>query len=213
MNHMTKIALAAAGILSMGALTACQSANTAKDTDHPQRMHGQKHDRHMTPEQREQMQEMRAERHEVMSQMKRACDGKAAGATAQVKAGGQTINGTCAMAFSMDKPERCEYSGRRGEHRPMGADQPERGEFRGMHMQRGEPLTDAKRAELTQQFDQRLAERQAKQQAIAKACLGKADGAAVQIKAGGQTINGKCEVRFQPKMPAQPAAPAPVKAS
>jgi hypothetical protein len=82
-----------------------------------------------------------------------------------------------------------------------------------MHMQRGEPLTDAKRAELTQQFDQRLAERQAKQQAIAKACLGKADGAAVQIKAGGQTINGKCEVRFQPKMPAQPAAPAPVKAS
>ena len=193
MNHMTKIALAAAGILSMGALTACQSANTAKDTDHPQRVHGQKHDRNMTPEQREQMQEMRAERHEVMSQMKQACDGKAAGAAAQVKAGGQTINGTCAMAFSMDKPER--------------------GEFRGMHMQRGEPLTDAKRAELTQQFDQRLAERQAKQQAIAKACLGKADGAAVQIKAGGQTIDGKCEVRFQPKMPAQPAAPAPVKAS
>ncbi len=43
--------------------------------------------------------------------------------------------------------------------------QADRGQFRGMHMHRGEPLTDAKRAELTQQYDQRLAQRQAREQA------------------------------------------------
>lgn len=208
MNNMTKIALAAAGVLSMGALTACQSANTPKDIDHPQKMHGQKHDRNISPEQREEMKQMRAERQEVMKQIQQACDGKAAGAAVQVKAGDKTIDGTCTMVFRADKQARGEHKPMRGEHRPM------RGDMQSpMHMQRGEPLTDAKRAELTKQFDQRLAERQAKQQAIAKACQGKANGAAVQIKAGAQTVNGKCEVRFQPNMPAQPAAPAPVKAA
>ena len=77
-------------------------------------------------------------------------------------------------------------------------------------MQRGEPLTDAKRAELTKQFDQRLAERQAKQQAILKACQGKTDGSAVAIKVGEQQINGQCKVRFQPKAPVAPTT-APVK--
>ncbi len=52
---------------------------------------------------------------------------------------------------------RAEHHSIKGEHRPM------RGEMGNtMHMQRDEPLTDARRAELTQQFDQRLAERQAK---------------------------------------------------
>lgn len=72
------------------------------------------------------------------------------------------------------------------------------------YMMRGhnaEPLTDAQRAELTKQFDQRLALRQAKQNAIAQACQGKANGTATQIILGEQTIQGKCEVRFQPKPP------------
>jgi len=90
---------------------------------------------------------------------------------------------------------------KRGEHPPMRGDQADRGEFRGMHMQRGEPLTDAKRAELTQQYDQRLAERQARQQTATKACQGQTDGKAVQLKVGTQTVDGKCIVHFQPKAP------------
>ncbi len=70
-----------------------------------------------------------------------------------------------------------------------------------MHMRSAEPLTDAKRAELVKQFDQRLAERQAHQQAIAQACQAKANGTAVQIKSGERTIAGKCEVRFIPNAP------------
>ncbi|WP_374664646.1 hypothetical protein [Acinetobacter sp.] len=201
MNNMTKIALVGASILSAGALTACQSTAAPKDADHGQMMkqhHGDQ-ERKMTPEQREQMKQMRAERHAMMKQMQQACDGKAVGTAMQVKAGDKTIDGTCLMTFKADHKARGEHKPMRGEHRPMHA---------GMHgqMQRGEPLTDAKRAELTKQFDQRLAERQAKQQAIAKACQGKTDGTAVAFKVGEQQINGKCAVRFQPNVVAPAAA-------
>ncbi len=132
---------------------------------------------------------------------------KAAGTAVQIQAGEKTLEGTCSMTF---KPEhkagqkmRGEQHSMKDEHRPM------RGEMRdGMHMQHDQPLTDARRAELTQQFDQRLAERQAIQQAIAKACQGQTHGKAIQIKVGVQTINGQCEIRFQPKAPvASPSAP------
>ena len=206
MHNITKTALIGAGILSMGALAACQSPNAAKEMQHPQNMHGAQHQRGMTPEQHEQMQRMRAERHDMMKQIRQACGGKTPGAAVQVSAGSRTVDGTCIMGFKADKPARGEHAMPDG-HRPM------HGSMHGsMHMQRGEALTDAKRAELTRQFDQRLAQRQAMQQAVQKACLGKADGAAVQIKAGAQTIDGKCEVRFQPAMPMHPAAPAPAKA-
>ena len=197
MNKMTKIALATASVLSVGALTACQSTQAPKDMEQSQHMHGHyQKDRHMTPEQREQFEKMRTERKQVMQDIKKACDGKAVGSAVQVKAGEQTLEGTCAISF---KPNRAEM--KRGEHRPMRGDQADRGEFRGMHVQRGEPLTDAKRAELTQQYDQRLAERQARQQAATKACQGQTDGKAVQLKVGTQTVDGKCIVHFQPKAP------------
>ena len=197
MNKMTKIALATASVLSVGALTACQSTQAPKDMEQSQHMHSHyQKDRHMTPEHREQFEKMRTERKQVMQDIKKACDGKAVGSAVQVKAGEQTLEGTCAISF---KPNRDEM--KRGEHRPMRGDQADRGEFRGMHMQRGEPLTDAKRAELTQQYDQRLAERQARQQAATKACQGQTDGKAVQLKVGTQTVDGKCIVHFQPKAP------------
>ncbi|RGD88808.1 hypothetical protein [Acinetobacter sp. SWAC57] len=212
MNKMTKIALATASILSVGALTACQSTQPPKDMDQPQRMHGHdKNDRRMSPEQREQFKEMRAEHKQVMQDMKKACDGKAVGTAVQIKAGEQNLDGTCAISF---KPNRDEM--KRGERPPMEDDhagqapmQGDRGEFRGMHMQHGEPLTDAKRAELTKQYAQRLAERQARQEAMAKACQGQPDGKSVQIKVGTQTVDGKCMVHFQPK----PPVPAPNQAS
>lgn len=210
MNSMTKIALVSASVLSIGALTACQSTNTVKDKDSDQArmMHGhqQKHDRKITPEQREQFKQVRAERKQMGEQIKQACDGKAVGSAVQIKASDKTIAGTCVMTFKADhqamKKMRAEHHQMKGEHRPM------RGDMKGMRMQQGEPLTNDKRAELTKQFDQRLANRQA----ILKACQGQANGKAVQIKVGTQTINGKCEVRFQPKAPVA-AAPAPVKSA
>ena len=203
MNSMTKIALVGASVLSIGALTACQSTNTVKatDNDHARMMHDhhQKHDRKMTPEQREKFQQARAERKQVIEQIQKACDSKAVGTAVQVKAGDKTIDGTCVMTFKADhkaaKHMRGEHRSMKGEHRPM------RGDINGMQMKRGEPLTNAQRAELTKQSDQRLAERQAKQQAILKACQGQTSGKAVQVKAGAQTINGKCAIRFQPKAP------------
>ena len=203
MNSMTKIALVGASVLSIGALTACQSTNTVqdKDSDHARMMHDhhQKHDRKMTPEQREKFQQARAERKQVIEQIQKACDSKAVGTAVQVKAGDKTIDGTCVMTFKADhkaaRHMRGEHRSMKGEHRPM------RGDINSMQMKRGEPLTNAQRAELTKQFDQRLAERQAKQQAILKACQGQTDGKAVQVKAGAQTIDGKCAIRFQPKAP------------
>jgi len=103
------------------------------------------------------------------------------------------------------KTARADFRGMKGEHRPM------RGDFRAVPGQASsETLTDAQRAEMVKKFDQRLARRQAQQQAMLQACQGKKDGAAAQIKLGDKMINGQCHVRFQPKAPI--AAPA-VKAS
>lgn len=205
MNKMTKIAVMGASVLSLVALTACQSTTNTKDKDHPQRMmkeHHGKGDRKMSPEQREKFEQSRAEHREVMKQIQNICDNKTVNSAVQLKAGEKTIDGTCVMTF---KPEMKKADKQqRHENRPM------RGDVNApVKMQRGEVLTDAKRAEMVKAFDQRLAERQAKQQAIVKACEGKKDGSAVQIKAGAQTIDGKCEVRFQPKM----KAPTPQKAA
>ena len=205
MNSMTKMALVSASVLSIGALTACQSTHTVKDkdSDHARMMQDrhQKHDHKMTPEQREQFQQTRAERQQMMKSIQTACDSKAVGSAVQIKTGEKTIDGTCVMQFN---PDRAEMKKMRREHRAM------QGEMKGMGMQYGEPLTDAKRAELTKQFDQRLAQHQAHQQAMLKACQGQPNGKAVQVKMRTHTINGKCEVRFHPRTPMAPVAAKPV---
>jgi hypothetical protein len=157
----------------------------------------------------------------MMQQFQKACDGKAVGAAVQIKTSEKTIDGTCSMGFKADRQEmkrmHKEMMGMHGEMESMhmqGDHQPMRGEMKGMHMkgmpmQSAEPLTDAKRAELTRQFDQRLAQHQAHQQAMLKACQGQPNGKAVQVKMGTHTINGKCEVRFQPKAPMAPATAKP----
>lgn len=207
MNSMIKIALVGTCILSLGALTACQSGHSVKEND-PARMmhdHHSQHERKMTAEQREQFKQAHHERKQVFEQIQKACDGKAAGTTVQIQAGDKTLDGTCSMTF---KPEHKVGQKMRGEQRSMKDEhRAMRGEMsHAMHMQHDEPLTDARRAELTQQFDQRLAI----QQAIAKACQGQTHGKAIQIKVGVQTIAGQCEIRFQSKAPVVPS-PAPVK--
>jgi len=201
MKAMTKIALISASVLSMGALTACQSTNNVNEQkDHSRMMkhhEGQKQHR-LTPEQREQFKAARAERMQLHKQIQQACDGKAAGSAVQIKAGDKTIDGQCKISFKPDhkgmKGQRGEFRGMRSEHRPM------RGEFRG-GMNRGEALTDSQRAEMVKQYDQRLSERQALQTAFANACKGRTHGKAVQVKAGTQTIDGQCIVHFQPNAP------------
>ncbi len=64
MSSMIKMALVATSLFSLAALTACQSSNRVKDHDHTHMMkdHHSKHERTMTPEQREQFQQARSER-------------------------------------------------------------------------------------------------------------------------------------------------------
>jgi hypothetical protein len=226
MNSMTKIALVSASVLSIGALTACQSPHSVKDKDgdHARMMHDdrhQKHDHKMTPEQREQFKQARAERKQVFEQIQKACDNKAVGQSVQIKAGDKTIDGTCSMRFKADRQdmkrmhkEMMSMHGEMKDTQMKGGHHPLRGEMKGMQMQgmpmqSAELLTDAKRAELTKQFDQRLAQHQAHQQAMLKACQGQPNGKAVQVKMGTHTINGKCEVRFQPKAPMAPVTTKP----
>lgn len=202
MKTMTKIALVSAGLLSVGTLTACQSTNSTatpeREGRHAHKMHG-KHER-LSPEQREKWQQARTEHRQMMQQIQAACEGKAAGQTVQAKAGEKTMNGTCTLMF---KPERQQIKHSR-EHRPM------RGDVRQFkqHTPQTGALTDAKRAEMVKQYDQRLAQRQARQQAIASACTGKTAGQQVQIKLGEQAVNGQCLLRFKPN--AVTSAPAKV---
>ena len=201
MKAMTKIALISASVLSMGALTACQStSNVNEQKDHSRMMkhhEGQKQHR-LTPEQREQFKAARAERMQLHKQIQQACDGKAAGSAVQIKAGDKTIDGQCKISFKPDHKgitgQRGEFRSMRGEHRPM------RGDVRQFkqHAAQTGALTDAKRAELVKQYDQRLAQRQARQQAMANACNGKTTGQTVQIKLGDKSVNGQCSLRFKP---------------
>ena len=195
MQTMTKIALLSASILSVGALSACQSTHNTSENEHTHGMkhHHAEHDTKITTAQREQRKQDRIEYKKVASEIKKACDNKAAGQLVQINAGEKTIAGTCVMTFKPDQKMRTEQPDMKGQNRPM------RGEINGMHMRGAEPLTDARRAELTQQFAQRLAERQAKQQAILNACQGKKAGQTVQIKMGEQSLNGQCQLRFQPQ--------------
>lgn len=187
MNKMTKMTWAIASLVSVGALTACQS------TTAPHSMQNQnKHDRHVSAEHRKQFKDMRIQHHQAIRHMKQACNGQAVGQKVQIKVGENMVDGTCVATF---KPDRGEMK------RVMREGQPNYGQRNGMHGQRGEAMTDEKRAALVKQYDQRLAERQAHQQAVLQACQGKKDGTAVQLKWSNQTVKGTCNVRFQPKHP------------
>ncbi|ANF83069.1 hypothetical protein A3K93_02045 [Acinetobacter sp. NCu2D-2] len=196
MKAMTKIALVSASVLSMGALTACQSTSNVSSTDQsPMMKHHGKHKhhakKHLTPEQRQQFEAAREQRAELFKQMKTACENKAVGSAITIKSGDKTLAGTCAIHF---KPDAKDLKAFKAQNKPM------RGEHR---VKRGEDLTDAQKAEFKKQLEQRRAERQAQQQAWLDACQGKKDGAKVQIKVGEQAINGQCQVHFQPERPAK----------
>lgn len=203
MNAMTKIAILSTGLITMGALTACQTTTAPQDKD-PRHLKAHHKQSNMTPEQRELYKQKRTERQQMFEQVKKVCEGKAVGSVVQIKAGEKLINGNCEIHFKADRKDmklvRGEHPDMKGEHRAMkGEHHPMRGEVRNFNQKRGEPLTDAKRKELSERYDQRLAQRQAQQQAVAKACVGQSHDKAVQIKVGEKTVNGHCQVRFHPK--------------
>ncbi|MGZ2122736.1 hypothetical protein [Acinetobacter baumannii] len=60
-------------------------------------------------------------------------------------------------------------------------------------------------------WEQHRAERKARFEQIQKACEGKAVGQTVNVQVGDKTLEGTCNLRFEPKRPQPPVnAPAPV---
>lgn len=189
MNAMSKIAIISASVLTMGALSACQTTTAPQENKQYKKHHHQ----HISAEMREKHRADKTERKAYFEQAQKACDGKAVGQAVQIKVADKVIDGSCNIYF---KADRKDMKHARSEQRPMR----DLEQNRGLRHSSGELLTDAKRAELTKQFDQRLANRQAKQQAFLKACEGQTHAKAVQIKLNEKLINGQCQVRFQPKM-------------
>lgn len=198
MKAMTKMALVSASVLAMGALTACQSNPSPKEGyEGRSMMHGEKHHK-MSPEQREHMKQMRAERHEFKKLAKTACENKVVGSATSFQVNGKTIDGTCAINF---RPDRDAMKALRDTNRTK--DQANRHE--GQHFKRGQELTveqkvqlEQQRAERKAQFEQKRVERQAKWQALQSACAGQSNGKQIQAKIDDKIIPGTCFVHFKP---------------
>lgn len=200
---MTKVALVTASVLSVGALTACQSTSSTQEQS--RMMHGEYKHR-MSPEQREQMQQMRAQHRDIRNQAQKACDGKAVGQTVQIKAGEKTVDGTCNTIFIADQKTREQMH---QEFRRIGAEQ---GKMHRQDRTRMQEMTEEQRIQVKQELTQKRAERQAQWETIQKSCEGQENGKMVQVKIGEKTLSGTCVVKFQPQKPLQqnltPTAPA-----
>ena len=192
MNARSKLIVLGAGILAISSLTACQS--TPQKADYAQHR-GQDMRHHkgpkLSPEQRQQFEQKRTEHREFMTQVQKACDGKTNGQATQFTVADKTVTGQCNLVFV---PERQSKMDRRGPYQNL---QPKTNAQNVKPKSRGEVLTDAERAELVKQYDQRLAERQKIQLAHKNACAGKNANTATEIKIGEQSIKGQCKVKFQ----------------
>lgn len=196
MNTISKIALISTGLISMSALTACQTTQAPQQNTKHAQFDKKKHKERLSPEQREQFKQARQERKEIHQQLRQVCDGKAAGTTVQIKTASQTTDGTCQVRFTADRKA---LKNMRNDANVATKMKHHDGHKRVRGYSASEPLTDAERAELVKKFDQRLAQRQAHQQAQLAACKGQSNNKQVQIKVGDQTINGVCKVYFKPQ--------------
>lgn len=200
MSLSNKISLTTLGLISVATLAACQSTPNMQSKDHPRDMKYHEMKKHHAKYADDRHQKMHGKHRALYAQMQKACEQKAVGSVIQVQVGEKQIQGSCNIYFKADRGQM--KSKRGNDHtaqnaRPMRADASYRGQTR------HEALTDEKRAELTQQYAQRLALKQAKQQAMLKACQGQTNGKAVQIKVAEQTMNGTCVVKFTPEAPAK----------
>lgn len=195
---MTKIALVSASLLEYGASTACQLPRAVqdKDGDHPRMMrdHHPKHERTLHPSSVSSGNRPVANADNFMKSMKQPVTAKRPVLRSKSR---QAKNPCGGPAWPRSSPD-WEMKNMRREHRDMQG-------WNERHAYDAIPWTadGCERAELTQQFDQRLADTSAHQQAVFKACQGKANGTAVQVKVGTHSVNGTCEVRFQPNSTVQ----------
>ena len=194
MKALTKIALVTTGLLSMGALTACQSTQAPQTDKNAQSMVHGKHHHKMSPEKREKMQKMREQRKAVHEQMQKACDGQAVGYTTQIKVGDKAIDGTCQLVFKADHKAMKEMKQHAQHHHKSHSKMKE--------------MTEQQRAELKQKFEQKRTERKAQWQALQQACAEQSNGKTIQVKLGEKIIDGQCVIKFQPQKPVkqQPVA-------
>ena len=172
---MKKILIASGVVVSALVLTACQSQSTVQKPK-PERMMKHQHER---------MGKHHAQRG-MQHAMAKACQGKAAGDKVEVALGKRTLQGQCEIVFmpKRDQNLKSNYKMTRPATPVTGV------------------LTDAKRAEMVKQFDLRLAQQQAKQQAIQTACQGKTVGQNVELKFAEKSISGQCVLKFKPQQAA-----------
>ena len=167
-------------------LSACQSTAPAQE----KRMHAGKH-KSMQMHGRHHQQHMRG-------QIQQACQGKTAGEKIAVQVGERNIQGSCQLSFVPERQAKAAKRSVRGQYNtPKLAVHPYKGQY-------GVALTDAQRAELVKQYDLRLAQRQAQQNAIQQACQGKKADTKVSLKLAEQSLTGQCQLKFQPDATTSP---------
>ena len=196
MKITAKIGLVSASVCAMLALSACQSTQPTHERDrHAMKMHEK--NKNLTPEQRQQRQEMHEQRQQFVQAINTACDQKKSGDQVALTIGERSIQGQCKIQFYPDRPTKKDAP---REARPELRAQTD--VKQAPRRQANAVMTDAERAELVKQYDLHLQQRQARQNAIAQACQGKNHGQAVEIKIGEQQMQGKCLVKFRATAPA-----------
>lgn len=198
MNTLSKIAIATATLLSMGALTACQS--TATRPDQPQQGHHLRHGHQMTPQEQEQ-------RRANFEQMKQACDGKNAGDAAQVSFKDKTISGQCQLSFRPNPPPAGQAmpQPRDGQPAPQNAQLPP--------PQDGQPAPAPQNGQLPpppqngangqppmppKDHMMKHHKHRGDFKAFQHVCDGRTAGQALKVTFKDKTVFGTCEVQFRP---------------
>ncbi len=127
MKTMKKIVMLGASLFTLTALTACQSPHSERDGMRHS-MYGMHHDmqmmsdderaemmagmheqhhmkyRNLSPEQRAEWEKRHAEHRAYFEQMHKACEGKKAGQSIQLKLGEKMIEGSCELKFQPKQP-------------------------------------------------------------------------------------------------------------
>ena len=168
MNALSKITIATAALLSMGALTACQS--TANRPDQPTRG---SHHHPLTDQEKEQ-------RRANFEQMKQACNGKSVGDSAQVTlSNGKTITGQCELGFRPTHPA--------GQMAPQNAPMP------APNATGDQPPMPPKDQAMMRHHKHR-----GDFKVFQHVCDGRAVGQALKVTFKDKTVFGTCEVKFRP---------------
>lgn len=191
LNTTKKCSLLAVGAMSLLMLGGCQINLGQPDSNskmHHQQMHKSK-GHHSDERKYSSHHRMHEHRHAAFAAMQKACVGQTVGSTTAVQFKDQSLSGQCELVF---KPQPLSK-----EQRAALKNQPKSDSPRTM-LKKDEPLTDAKRAEMVKQYEQRLIERQAKQTALTNACKGQSDGKALTIQFGKQQQQGTCQLMFKP---------------